>query len=287
MCRSVSRRSLHTKYFPARIAYVRFHSFPAIENTSYAIALRLTRGQLSTSTAFIAWAFSVVVERVRVYLKTQEVQLCAPRWGSLLALRARTIGRNPMRGMPTQLGLTCLRLTAGLAVGRGHRHTRPCETDSSVSPPFTCANLHVGRYACRVTSFPTVRYLDMFCHLYSFWRQTYGIQICVTVSVFGRGRYHSEVTRRPCPSQNMSNVDDYKVPDCVTEAVCLIWIYSDVAVGVVDVRGCIIQQAQLWMFRSQTDQFRKESRQSSRTKPGGHALYVRVRVETSPTLSVE
>ena len=62
VCKSVILRSLQTKYFPARITYVRFHSLPTILNTSCAVARRLQRGQSSTSTVGIACAFFIVTE---------------------------------------------------------------------------------------------------------------------------------------------------------------------------------------------------------------------------------
>ena len=62
VCKSVILRSPQTKYFPARITYVRFHSLPAILNTSCAVARRLQRGQSSTRSVCIACAFFIVTE---------------------------------------------------------------------------------------------------------------------------------------------------------------------------------------------------------------------------------
>ena len=123
VCKSVSLRSLQTKYFPVRITYVRFHSLPAILNTSCAVARRLQQGQLSTSAVFLACAFFIVTEISSVCELTTKpknskvVFQFELFFGARMprpALPAQKVVRNPMRARPTRLKLICPRPIAGL-----------------------------------------------------------------------------------------------------------------------------------------------------------------------------
>ena len=78
----------------------------------------------------------------------------------------------------------------------------------------------------------------MFHHLYPFRQQLYVTEIGITiVGVFCRRRHHSEIAGLARPPKRESEVYDDEVPDRIATVVGLVWVYSLVAIGIVDIGG--------------------------------------------------
>ena len=84
---------------------------------------------------------------------------------------------------------------------------------------------------------PAVYYLISFHHVYPFRQPLYVTEIGITVGVFCRRRYHSEIAGRARPPKRESEVYDDEVSDRIANVAGLVWVYSHVTIGIVDIGG--------------------------------------------------
>ena len=194
---SAALRSLQTKYFPARITYVRFHSLPAILNTSCAVARRLQRGQSSTSTICIACAFFFFVTEIWSVCelltkpKTSKIvfqfeRFLALGWVSRPAFPAQKVVRNPMQARPTRLQLI-FSSSDCWALMRSWSST--CTTVWKRLDSFSPLLARIFASGGTGVGSPTSQrspYLNVFYHLYPFRQHLYVTEIGITVGVFCR-----------------------------------------------------------------------------------------------------